>query len=232
MQCVWKEAVKSLASILMQTAATLIRKRADLKDETSARNTYVLGQHDADRLTLMMNYKRAGSLFQLRKALNRDTLPPKFKSQKQQQILNSSISLWMCFIFISRLMGLCCFCVPSCLHSVHVSVFDQRAGEPEESALEYIPLSQGNRSQILCKNKSTVKACSSSNPRCVSTVCFAVGEINNCGLRSGFSLISWPFYLSSSSCAAVYSSPQKTHSVLSIFGFTYFIWRLNTHFIG
>lgn len=91
----------------------------------------------------------------------KDALPPN-SNLRQQLILNSSISL--CFIFISCLMGLCCFCVPSCLHTVHVSVFDQRAGEPEESALEYIPSSQGNRSQILCKTKVQLKHAAAASP--------------------------------------------------------------------
>lgn len=67
-------------------------------------------------------------------------------------------------------------------------------------------------------------------PRCFPTVCFAVGEINNCGLWSGFSLLSWPFHLSSSYCSLVYSAPpQKTDSSSTIFGcrhFRYWFWRL------
>lgn len=116
-----------------------------------------------------------------------------------------------------------CMCVrvTSRLHSVCLSAFDQHTSKPEESTAQTILFGPRGTEARYCVKQSGVKT-HKSIPRCFPTLRFAVGEINNCGLRSGFSSLSWPFHLSSSYCTVVYSTPQKTDSSSTIFGFRHF----------
>lgn len=132
--------------------------------------------------------------------------------------------MWMCLVFFSCLMAhalFVCVFVTSRLHSACLCVFDQRTSKPEESTAQTILFGPRGTEARYCVKQSGVKT-HKSIPRCFPTVCFAVGEINNCGLRSGFSSLSWPFHLSSSYCTVVYSTPQKTDSSSTIFGFRHF----------
>lgn len=106
------------------------------------------------------------------------------------------------FIFFCACPAVCTVCVVRCLISTQTS---------ERRVLQNLLFGPRGAEARYCVKQSGVKT-HRSIPRCFPTVRSAVGEINNCGLRSGFSSLSWPFHLGSSYCAVVYFTAQKTDS--------------------
>lgn len=120
-----------------------------------------------------------------------------------------------------------CACVCVCVCPAVCTVFDQHTNKLEKSTAESLLFGPRGTEARYCVEQSGVKT-HRSIPRCFPAVRFAVGEINICGLRSGFSSLSWPFHLSSSYCALVYSTAQKSDSFSTIFEFRHFSWLLCT----
>lgn len=108
--------------------------------------------------------------------------------------LVSSVVWWLTHCVVQTFM----LCPPVCIVWVFLCLI---------STAESVPFGPRGTEARYCVKQSGVET--HKHPQMFSYSTFAVGEINNCGLRSGFSSLSWPFHLSSSYWAVVYFTAQK-----------------------